>query len=123
MSDLGRAVLIDICKDGSVSFRRRNSNDRRLNDAALPVFSVDTVEQARDLQVLFCTRQHEPHPFDGRAWYVLPYFSGNISDLAEVADMFRLWWDARDSRPAARRRAFAQIRAIRDRMLAARLQS
>ena len=52
---------------------------------AFPVFSVDTVEQAEAIQVLFCTKQYTDHPdMPGKSWYVWTNFGGEIEDMNEV---------------------------------------
>lgn len=94
-SDLDRNVLIDICRDGTISYRVRGSNTKRLNNAALPVFSVDTEDDAKALQVHFCALQYTPHPFDGRRWYVLPGFTGELEAMPAVTERFSKWYDER----------------------------
>lgn len=81
--NLDRPVLIDCCKDGTITYRRKGSPS--FNGAALPVFSVDTEDEARYLQVLICKAQYNEHPLKpGETWYRLSDFSGEVEDLAEV---------------------------------------
>lgn len=51
------------------------------SSGALPVFSVDTQEEAERLQVMLCRNSHE-----GNGTYHLP-FSGDIKDMAAVTKM------------------------------------
>lgn len=86
---LDRAVLVDVCKDGTISYRERVKKEKRLNNAALPVYSVDTVEEARALQVHFGAKQYTEHPRQpGREWFVLPGFAGEIDALDNVSRCF-----------------------------------
>lgn len=83
----GRALdgrfLIDCCRDGTLTYRPRRSPP--FNGAALPVFSVDTPEEAYDLIVLVGKLQYDEHPdLPGRPWYRLTWFSGNVDDLPNV---------------------------------------
>ena len=55
----GRAIMIDICKDGTISFRNRGS--RAFNGKALPVFSVDTEQEANSIQVAFGKARERPN--------------------------------------------------------------
>ena len=71
--NLDREVLIDICRDGTISYRERSTKAKPLNGAALPVFSVDTVNEAIAIQVRFGAKQYGPHPNQpGRDWHVWP---------------------------------------------------
>lgn len=63
-----RAIVIHICKDGTISYRTRE--EPVFNGVALPVFTVDTVEQAEAIQVRFGRRQYTEHPqIPGKGWY------------------------------------------------------
>lgn len=63
---------------------------------SLPVFSVDTLMQARRIQTRFCRLQYEVHPHleKDERWYTLsfPWYSGEIEDLPRVADEFRAFY-------------------------------
>ena len=86
---LDRPILIDCCRDGTISYRDKHKREPRLNNAALPVFSVNTVDEAKQIQVRFCALQYTEHPNQpGRPWYVLPGFGGELSDLEHVTEMF-----------------------------------
>lgn len=90
---LSRPILIDICKDGTISYR--TGSQRRLNDAALPVFSVDTVEEAEFLQVTFGRRQYEEHPdIPGKGWYRWTDFDGNVESLSKCTARIQAWWNS-----------------------------
>lgn len=89
-----RAVLIDVCKDGTISYRTRAKREGRLNNAALPVFSVNTVEEAMRLQVHFGAKQYTSHPEQPtRDWFVWPAFSGTIEQLDELTAAFTAFYD------------------------------
>jgi len=63
-----RTVLIHICKDKTLSYRTRR--ELIFNGVALPVFSVDTAEEAEALFVLVGRVQHMEHPLlPGKIWY------------------------------------------------------
>lgn len=67
---LDRPVLLHVCKDGTVSYRTRA--EPVFNGKALPVFSVNSVDEAQAIQVRFCRRGYGPHPqMPGRVWYKL----------------------------------------------------
>lgn len=98
--DLSRPIIIHVCKDGTISYRRRT--EPVFNGRALPVFSVDTEQQAQDIQLRFGRLQHRAHrQMPGKSWYVLstlgdgidPALRGNgtlnLEDLDTVCDLFR----------------------------------
>lgn len=93
VADLSRPIQICICKDGTISSRKRG--EPSFNGRALPVFSVDTEEQVREIQGLFGIKQYVEHPLlPGRPWYRWTNFSGNVEDLDEVSEMIRkLYWE------------------------------
>lgn len=90
--DLSRPVMIHICKDGTISYRQHG--EPVFNGVALPVFSVDTVEEAHSLQVLCGSAQWEEHPqMPGKTWYRLsahgfPHVL-ELDQLPRVAELFR----------------------------------
>jgi hypothetical protein len=97
--DLGRNVLIHICADGTVTFRRRL--DPLFNIGALPVASVDTVEEAQALLVLLCRVQPtDHHQLPGQPWYRYVPFSGDMDGLPAVEKAFA--------------KAYNDLRAIRN---------
>src|SRR5258706_5281352 len=82
--ELDRPVLIHVCKDGTISYRTRA--EPVFNGRALPVFSVDTEEQARAVQVRFGRRQYGEHPdLPGRPWYRWTDFDGDVEKLDDVS--------------------------------------
>jgi hypothetical protein len=96
---LDRPVLIHICKDGTFTWRRRGQPV--FNGRALAVFSVDTEEQAREAQVLFCRRQYAPHPqLPSQPWYTWTDFTGELDALEDVTAKLRAWWQRREGRPS-----------------------
>lgn len=91
--DFGRRIVIHVCKDGTISYRDKTVYEKVFNDRALPVFSVDTVQQAKDLQVMFGRAQYVEHPqIPGHVWYKWTDFSGDVADLAQVTERCRMWW-------------------------------
>ena len=76
---LRKGILIDICKDGTITFRRKEEPPKE--PAALPVYSVDTEEQARYLQISFCRLT-----YGGR--YVFKNFKKMLEDMDRVAEVF-----------------------------------
>lgn len=89
-----RPIMLHVCKDGTVSIRDKTKGEKVFNDVALPVFSVDTVEDAKQIQVHFCRLQYgrHPHPKGPRSWYTLTQFSGEIDDLDRVMADFATFW-------------------------------
>jgi hypothetical protein len=70
--DMRRPFMLHICKDGTISYRNAAKRERVFNGVALPVFSVETEEQAKAIQVRFGRRQYGEHPLmPGRIWYSL----------------------------------------------------
>jgi len=109
---LTRAVIVDLCKDGTVTFRDRGQSS--FNGMALPVFSVDTNFQAEQLQIRFCRKMHKDHPLmPGKPWYMLSMLKdGNdpaisrpeglvFKDIEETTEMFTDYWDEflKDQKP------------------------
>lgn len=87
-----RAVSLDMCKDGTLSYRPQAQLP--LCGVALPVFSVDTEAQAKDAQVLFCRRQYTEHPDQpGRPWYRWTDFDGEVTSLERVTAQLQAWWE------------------------------
>lgn len=91
--DLSRPVLIHLCKDGTISYR--HGHQRVFNGRALPVFSVQTEQEARALQTRFGRVQYGEHPLiPGETWYVWTDFSGELEDLGAVSDACRAWYES-----------------------------
>ena len=79
MNHLDKEVLLDVCRDGTITFRK--IGEPIFNGKALPFFSVDTVERARELQILLCKAQYEEHPkLPGQVWYRYHQFGGELDD-------------------------------------------
>lgn len=103
--DWKRTYMIHVCKDGTVSYRNAVKKEPIFNGVALPVFSVDTEEQAKAIQVRFCRCQWEEHPLiPGKPWYRLSklgdgsdpaYRPGGLletDDLHGIGEMFKEFW-------------------------------
>ena len=71
---------------------KKPSTKRKVDDGvpktALPVFTVDTLEEASDLQTLACKLS-----YDGR-FILWPKFSGELADVPKVTERFREMYDA-----------------------------
>ena len=66
--DLSRHILIHICKDKTLSYRTRE--EPIFNGVALPVFSVNSSEEAEALFILVGRKQYTEHPLlPNRPWY------------------------------------------------------
>lgn len=74
----GRAFRLDVCRDGTLTIRKHGQ--KAFNDRALPVYSVDTKQEALDLQVLLCFTVHNQHPDmrKGATWM-------KINDMKAIA--------------------------------------
>lgn len=96
---LDRPILIHCCKDGTITYRTRKQ--KVFNGVALPVFSVDTVEQAKELQVRFCCLAYGEHPkMPGQSWYKLTDFAGTFQDLYRVGEMLEAWYCEMEEKPS-----------------------
>ncbi len=66
--NLDRKILIHCCKDRTLTYRTKEQEI--FNGVALPVYSVDTIEEAQALIVITCRAQYERHPLlPGQPWY------------------------------------------------------
>lgn len=83
MDPFEREILIDCCKDGTLTSRPRGAPP--FNGAALPVFSVNSEEEANSLIILVGSLQYGKHPLlPGKPWYRLSWFTGEVDDLPKV---------------------------------------
>jgi hypothetical protein len=65
--DLSRPIIIRCCKDRTLTWYKKGQP--AFNDRALPVFSVNTPEEAQELIVTVCRVQYAEHPdLPGRPW-------------------------------------------------------
>ncbi len=90
MKDLGqhfdRPIMMDISKDGTITYRPRAAT---VFGNAIPIFSVDTEEEARRMLTYLCTEQTREHPMlPGMRWYRFDEFTGNPADIADVVEQF-----------------------------------
>lgn len=84
-----RPIMLHVCKDGTVSYRDASKHEKVFNGAALPVFSVDTVDEAEQIQVRFCRKMYSTHPLmPGKPWYIFNDFTGDVDDLDFVTASF-----------------------------------
>lgn len=86
--DSRRPVYLHICKDGTLSYRRRHQ--KNFNNRTLPFFTVDNEKQAHEIQVRFCRFMPEGHPdLPSANWYVWTDFPGTVEAIDEVAAKVR----------------------------------
>lgn len=98
--DFARPIMLHCCKDGTITYRQKH--EKVFNGVALPVFSVNTVEEAIMLQVRHCRRQYGPHPqMPGKVWYVFTDFGGELEDLEKVSNAFRETYELMTRQKAA----------------------
>lgn len=91
--DFSRPITIHICKDGTISYRAKH--EPIFNGVALPVFTVNTVQQAQDIQVMYGRKQWTDHPdmAPGQSWYRWTDFSGDVDALDGITETLRGWWE------------------------------
>lgn len=98
-NELDREVLIHVCKDRTLSYRTRKQ--KIFNEVALLVFSVDSVEEAKDLLTMVGRAQYEEHPLmPGQVWYKITLDGAldfkhllDVSDLPEVTSkLYRAYY-------------------------------
>ena len=88
LRDLSRPVILQVCPDGTVTFRRRGQPV--FNGRALPFFSVADETEAKDLQALLCALQDEKHPqLPGQPWYRRYQFSLGVDGITKLRAEFR----------------------------------
>lgn len=98
-----RRYMIHVCKDGTVTYRDAVAREKVFNGRALPVFSVDTVEEAKAIQTRFCKLQYGSHPLmPGKPWYKVFPFSGELEDLDRVRNMFAEFYKGMKERDVKR---------------------
>lgn len=96
-----RRYMIHVCKDGTITYRDTETGEKVFNGRALPVFSVDTIEEAKAIQTRFCRLQYNSHPLmPGEPWYKLNEFSSELEDLDRVRAMFVQFHKERKEREA-----------------------
>lgn len=84
LPDLSREIKIHVCKDRTLSYRNRLQPI--FNKVALPVFSVNNVDEARELIPLVSNRQYEEHPLiPGDTWWKIDL--GPTKHFLEVEDL------------------------------------
>jgi len=107
-----RRYMIHVCADGTVTYRDTVTKEKVFNGRALPVFSVDTIEEAKAIQIRFCRLQYGSHPLmPGRSWYVLSTFTGQVEDLNRVRSDFMKYHKLHQERLATEERERAEATA------------
>lgn len=111
-----RRYMIHVCKDGTVTYRDTVTGEKVFNGRALPVFSVDTPEEAKRIQICFCRLQYKKHPLmPDRPWFKLNEFSGELEDLDRVRAMFALFYKEHKAREAREATSKLVSKAVRTR--------
>lgn len=87
LRDLSRQFFLDVTADGAVFIRERGLP---LTAGALPVFTVDTHDQALMIQVRHCRRAK-----DGTGIYRLNERPEGLDALERITELFRVTYDAR----------------------------
>lgn len=82
--DMKRRWFLDVAACGAVQIRERG----RPMQEGLPVFTVDTAEQAQDIITLHCRLER-----DGSGTYRLNNPPKDVDDLDAVTDLFRNAYD------------------------------
>lgn len=84
-----RPIKIHCCKDRTLTYR--NKLQPIFNKVALPVFSVNSVDEARQLIALVSNRQYDEHPLNpGDTWWKIDMgpnihlFDDPVTQLPEV---------------------------------------
>jgi transcriptional regulator with XRE-family HTH domain len=71
-----RPVMVDISRDGTITYRRRGTPPLR---SGFPIFSVHTEEEARRLQICLCEEMPLPDPQSpDNPWFAFVEFSKAI---------------------------------------------
>lgn len=98
-----RPIMLHVCKDGTVTYRDKSKREPVFNGVALPVFSVDTVDEAARIQVRFCRKMYQSHPLmPGKPWYILTTFDGDVDDLDRVTAEFASFYASMTGRAVDR---------------------
>ena len=88
---LEKKILIHVCKDRTLSYRNRLQPI--FNGVAIPIYSVDSVDEARSLIRLVSKAQYEEHPLiPGDTWYKIDMGIGVVyldEDLHQLGDVQR----------------------------------
>jgi hypothetical protein len=80
---LDRDIIIFISKDGTITSAVRGIVPL---ERAMPVYSVNNVEEVRRLQIYLCQQQEDSHPLlPGQPWFVYPW-DGDVTDIDSVTD-------------------------------------
>jgi hypothetical protein len=98
--DLSREYIIHICHDRTFTIRKKG--EPVFNGVALPVFSTDTLEQAKSLQMLHCKRNLVEHPdLPGQPW--MRFFFPNDPNQNQLIEYHELERVANVLRESAKR--------------------
>lgn len=88
---LDKTILIHVCKDRTLTYRNRLQPI--FNGVAIPIYSVDTVDQARELIRLVSKAQWVEHPLNpGDVWYKIDlgfdvtYLDDDLHQLKDVQE-------------------------------------
>ena len=89
--NLSRNILIHVCRDKTLSYRTRD--EAIFNGVAIPVYSVNSKKEARELIVAVGRAQYDEHPLlPGQVWYKITLDGSldfqrylEVDDLVDVA--------------------------------------
>ncbi len=97
-SDLARPIMFHCCRDRTLTYRQ--PGDPVFNDVVLPVFSVDTIEEAEELQILVCECVPDEHPsMPNKPWYKI-YMGLGVFGYPDDLDLDHLEQVTEDLRKA-----------------------
>lgn len=109
--DLDRKILIHVCKDRTLTYRNRLQPI--FNGVAIPIFSVDSVDEARMLIRTVSVAQYEEHPqAPGDTWYKISlgadvvYLDDDLHQLDDVKEKLRDAYEYMKAREAEDRARF-----------------
>lgn len=83
-TELSREIVVGISKSGILKWWHRGANPRL--EEALPIFSVHTEEQARDLFVRFGRKAYDSDT------YIWTGFNGSVESLPGIGQEIATWW-------------------------------
>ena len=87
-----RPIVVHLCQDGTITYRTRS--EPVFNGVALPVFTVNTEEQAKEIQARFCRRQYTEHPQQpGRPWWKWTDFDGDYGSIDGVSTKIKIYYE------------------------------
>lgn len=109
-----RDPVIDALKGGDIERARKVLEDNKDEPIVqepeaqcytLPIFTCDSIEQARQIQVRFCRLMIGDHPCaPGERWYVVSRFGEGLEELYRVQGEISAWYKAITAKARSKRR-------------------